>query len=115
MSAFSTAMKFTEKEDPAKIIGHILFGLHREGLISAYASGNKETVVGIASTAASDGVAFVLTPGGVELFLWAHGLQDSDLNDIITADSPFEPFDDVQLPPPTEYYGPSGPNSRGGA
>lgn len=70
IESYIAAMEFSEGEDIGNILSHVVFGLDREKLIeSNFEFGGTEKIKNFGS----NGIIFIPSTLGVELFLWAHG------------------------------------------
>lgn len=87
---FDAAMEFSEKESSTQILPHVMWGLYREGLITAFTMGRKDQLREFWKDADTAGIIFQPSAFGVELFCWAHGRSDIPTNDFLSVD--------VQLP-----------------
>ena len=79
MESFHAAFEFDEQEtlNADSIITHAIWGLHATGLIEgAYGYGDPETI----DMMPEAGVYFQPSGLGIELYLWAHGLADTDID-----------------------------------
>ena len=79
-------MAFTLQEwNNLQILNHIFHGLSSDGLIEDHwGFGNRKALATIASNVPGDGIVCTPTAQGVELFLWAFGYGDRDLNFLLT-------------------------------
>jgi hypothetical protein len=79
---YMRAMKFEKGEDFEVLVAHALNGLEKEGLIDLFITGDETALaqVGIPNV---PGPAFacVTSALGAELYLWAHGLSRTHIND----------------------------------
>ena len=81
--AYVLAMEFDKSESVGGILNHVMFGLVREALIEdQFSFGPKASLKGY-PVADSDGIVFVPSALGVELFMWAHGMADQPLDNIL--------------------------------
>lgn len=88
--SYNAAMEFTE-EDFFVILNHCLFGLQKESLIEpAFSYGSYEDTDG------KDGIKFMPSVLGVELFLWAHGHGNLYSNSFLSSDVTF--MSNIQIP-----------------
>jgi hypothetical protein len=107
IKSFFEGMLFMSGEDMSSIIPHIMNGLRKEELIgitwlSAPSSLIKEKL-GIEVN--SDGIFFVPSAIGCELFIWAYGLgRKANFRDILNSTIPIEPLKDVLLPYDAEKF-----------
>ena len=90
---FATAMALSAKEvsQVNQILSHIMFGLNREGLIEPYHHfGTAQYIQGIFSEATSEGIIYQPSVLGIELFLWAYGRGDLDVNQFLNPSNEFQ-------------------------
>lgn len=83
-----TAMEFvgSELDNTESLMGHALNGLQREALIGdLIAYGNPEVLAAYRPRPLQDGSGLIYTPSGlgIELFLWAHGVSNFNLNEFL--------------------------------
>ena len=79
--AYDEAMQFTEQEFNEQLLPHIFNGLSSDGLIDDHWSyGSKEELRKIGRASPGDGILCRPSALGAELFLWAFGYGDKDLN-----------------------------------
>lgn len=92
MNEFAAAMELTiaEVEKFWVLLSHVLFGLHKEGLIDNFQYGQKEHLQAAFAAAPSAGLTFIPSVGGIELYLWAFGQGDKDSSFFVSPD--FQPF-----------------------
>ena len=90
--AYQNAMEFTEGEDFFVILNHALFGLQKEGLIDPTFSFGPYP-----DTDGKEGIKFIPSVMGVELFLWAHGLGNLFPNFFLSADVRFVSQTNIQM------------------
>jgi hypothetical protein len=86
VSVYSSAMEFNEKEmkNFATILSHVMFGLAREALIdTTFRFGTAEHIKQMYPLCDSPGLIFQPSALGAELFLWAHGMGDVSIRDLI--------------------------------
>jgi hypothetical protein len=85
---YGSAMGLTDREHIDIILPHAMFGLIRENLISQYYTiGNKELVSSaLGQQVDEDGIIYRITPFGIELFLWAHGMPNVDIIKLLNPD-----------------------------
>lgn len=76
-AAVSLAMDFASDEDGSEITEHGSVTLHKEGLIDSYASGSHRYLAGFSAhiQPEEEGFAFVPSQFGIQLYLYAHGLN----------------------------------------
>ncbi len=89
---FAIAMDFTQQEwDNPQILTHIFHGLSTDGLIEiGWAYGNQEILKTHGDNVPGDGIVCTPSALGVELFLWAFGYGDKELNFLLRNDSSLE-------------------------
>lgn len=85
---YASAMEFTHQEwANHQILSHIFHGLSTDGLIQDSSTfGRQEVLETNFFRVPSDGIICAPTTLGVELFLWAFGHGDKDLNFLLTDD-----------------------------
>lgn len=99
--SFFAGMLFTSGEDPNLIIPHIMNGMAKEELIGGmWVYGSRSLIkekFGIDVTA--DGILFISSAIGCELFIWAYGLGRKVIfQEILNTNITIEPLKDVLLP-----------------
>ena len=82
------AMEFTQQEwDNRQILSHIFHGLSTDVLIEGtWRFGNQDSLKKIVNTVPSDGIICTPSALGVELFLWAFGHGDKQLDFLLADD-----------------------------
>jgi hypothetical protein len=86
VEAYATAMEVSGHENLDTILTHVMFGLAREMLIEAdFVFGARDGLKQHFPNAPQQGIVFSPSALGVQLFLWAHGKGDLQLNDLLTA------------------------------
>jgi len=82
IQGYIQAMDFTQEEwDNRQILNHIFHGLSTEGLIEGeWAFGSKESLRTFSGNVPGDGIVCTPSALGAELFLWAFGHGDQELN-----------------------------------
>ena len=85
---YANAMEFTQQEwADHQILGHIFHGLSTDGLIQDSSTFGRQEVLETKFVAVpGDGIICAPTTLGVELFLWAFGHGDKELNFLLTDD-----------------------------
>lgn len=100
VSAFLQAMDFDPSERGDALVGHILNGLCREGLISEHFGAGTPLIMkeNFDLVVSEDGIVF--TPGaiGVELYYWAHGCGNRGLHEFLQTSVSFEPLAGLSVP-----------------
>ncbi|MEG0233177.1 MAG: hypothetical protein RR970_02425 [Hafnia sp.] len=89
LPSFMELMDFNDKEleQVDSIFSHAFSGLVQEGLIlERYSYGPKKYLNSIDSRLTDDGVVFVPTIAGIELFLWAFGKGEKNINYILSTE-----------------------------
>jgi len=76
---YISAMDFSSSESLSLILGHVLYGLNREGLISEFSSTGKLPL----EPENELRITFMPTVVGLELYLFAHGISDQSTADIL--------------------------------
>jgi hypothetical protein len=107
IKSFFAGMIFTSGEDTSSIIPHIMNGLCKEELIGdTWISASRSLIkekFGIDVNL--DGILFVPSAIGCELFIWAYGLgRKVNFRDILNPTIPIEPLKDVLLPDDAEKF-----------
>ena len=97
---FGNAMDFASNEDPNIIIPHIGYGLTKEYLINSnWLMGGSSVFSEFLNTEKLyDGVFFVPSAFGIELFLWANGLGNFDFRDFLDPGLDIQLLKEVTLP-----------------
>jgi hypothetical protein len=93
LDQFITAMEFSDSEMCKfnSIFSHIIFGLSNEGLIEAqFMFGGVEHIKDMFPNAPSAGIVCQPSADGIELFQWAFGYGDADLDGIFLPE--FDPL-----------------------
>ncbi len=84
---YCNAMAFTQQEfNNGQLLSHIIHGLSADELIVDAAFGSQDFLKKIASDVPSAGFMCGPTPHGTELFLWAFGHGDKELDFLLTDD-----------------------------
>jgi hypothetical protein len=88
------AMDFSSNESLSLILGHVLYGLNREGLIAEFsATGN------IPDKPENElGITFFPMPVGLELYLFAHGISDQPTANIFKSNIAIPMISGILLP-----------------
>ena len=88
LAEFYSAMEFTDDEwNSPQIMHHIFNGLHSDGLIEGrWMFGNRESLAQGGERVPSDGVICSPSLLGVELFLWAFGYGDRQLEFVFSGE-----------------------------
>ena len=90
INTYYSAMDFSKDEMPnsGNLLVHSIWGLDREGLIENFAYGNEEFLKSKGADVKGHGILFRPTILGIELFLWAYGFGqlniDSFFKDSVT-------------------------------
>ncbi|WP_294123156.1 hypothetical protein [Sphingomonas sp.] len=95
---FANAMDLNaeERTRATALISHITFGLHRNALIENFQFGSKEGMINAYPNIDAEGIVFQPSVAGIELFLWAFGAPNKDLDYIFSPN--FSPAtDDIKL------------------
>lgn len=99
LPSFMGLMDFSESElhQVDSIFSHAFGGLVQEGLIlDRYSYGPRSYLNSIDSRLTDDGVVFVPTIGGIELYLWAFGKGEKSVDYIISSE--FQPkYNDLDV------------------
>jgi hypothetical protein len=83
---YAALMEFGKAENFQNILAHVMFGLTREALIdTTFLYGHVHEVKSRYSAATTDGIIFAPSPLGADLFLWAHGRGDLNMNNLFDA------------------------------
>ena len=93
--SYNLAMEFGEGENPSLISSSVMSGLARENLIQ-----NDFEVIGGEKTAycGGDGIVFIPTDLGVELFLWVNGKNDIPVTEFLNTKYQFSFDTQIQIP-----------------
>ena len=88
IQVYAEAMRFSPQElDNPQILGHIFHGLATDGLIeNHWQFGNQESLKNRFGNVPGDGIICTPSSLGVELFLWAFGHGDKELEFLITGE-----------------------------
>ena len=82
LETFYYAMDFTEEESKNwdNILSHSIWGLNKEELLTYFSWGGKEHMQKKFKQAETHGILFQPTKSGVELFMWAYGHGQDNVN-----------------------------------
>jgi hypothetical protein len=82
LETFYNAMDFTDKESEnwSNLLSHSIWGLDKENLLTGFSWGDKEHIQKKFKQANSNGILFQPTKSGVELFMWAYGHGQEQVN-----------------------------------
>jgi hypothetical protein len=95
----SSALDLGEDETPHILIPHIIAGLVNERLIDGdFAWGSDKDIHLYGVRERGRGLVFVPSVQGVQFFLWAHGMPNSELQHILAPDSAFSTHPDIRMP-----------------
>ena len=84
---YCDAMAFTQQEfNNGQLLSHIIYGLSADELIDDVSFGSQEFLKKIANGVPGAGLMCGPTPHGAELFLWAFGHGDKELDFLLTDD-----------------------------
>jgi hypothetical protein len=87
MDEYVAALEFSDQEDLAPILSHVMFGLSREALIEeGFYYGDADSLRGRYPQADRPGILVGPSALGVELFLWAHGQGHHAIHDFLDTD-----------------------------
>ena len=82
---YDQAMQFTEEEFNSQLLPHIFNGLSNDGLIEQdWSFGSKKEMENMGRISPGDGIICRPSALGAELFLWAFGHGDKELNFMLT-------------------------------
>jgi hypothetical protein len=84
---FFAAMDFSQAEmaQIASLLSHIFFGLHGDNLLEGtWRYGDKENIAKVFAAAQEGGIVCQPSALGTEIFLWAFGQADKDLDYILS-------------------------------
>src|SRR5262249_51042342 len=96
LDTFACAMEFSEEENFDILAHHVVVGLSREYLIeNFYHMGGLDYIKKQFPDADQPGVLVCPSPFGVELFHWAHGMGNIQLDELFSPNVQFE--SEVQL------------------
>lgn len=89
---YAEAMDFSQQEwDNPQILTHVFHGLSTDGLIEiGWAFGYQEILKTHGNSVPGDGIVCTPSTLGAELFLWALGYGDKELNFLLTSGFSFE-------------------------
>ncbi len=88
VDSYSCAMEFGQGEPVNSLLPHIMFGLFRETLIEHdFLFGDPGLLKSRFPTADVHGILFTPSVLGAELFLWAHGRGNLEVNEILNPGS----------------------------
>jgi hypothetical protein len=91
---YIAAMDFSSNESLSLILGHVLYGLNREGLIAAFSSPDY-----IPDKPENEpGITFFPMPIGLELYLFAHGISDQPIANIFKSNITIPIISGILLP-----------------
>ncbi len=90
-ATFYYAMDFTEFESVnwENIMSHVMYGLNKEDLVTNFFNGEKEKLKNRFKDVTEDGIIFQPTKYGLELFMWAYGYGDRNINDFFLKELTF--------------------------
>ena len=97
MEKFHAAFEFDEQElrNVGSIISHAIWGLHATGLIEGgYGYGDPDD---LRIAMPGPGVYFQPSGLGIELYLWAHGFADTDIDESFDVMSGIELLSDIPI------------------
>ena len=80
------------------ILSHCMTGLYRLGLIGVYTYGSKDLICSKYPEANSDGILFIPSSFGVELYLWAHGHSNILVGNFLNDEIQFAKSDLISIP-----------------
>lgn len=93
------AMELDEKDDLDIFVTHIVGGLIRNTLLyDSFAYGNPEALKRWHSEAKEDGLCFIPSSFGFELFMWVHGLSNTPFQNFLEKELEFKISDNVKMP-----------------
>ncbi|MCK4829248.1 hypothetical protein KA005_76700 [bacterium] len=100
--------EFKNEDEKLNILAHSMNGLKRSELIDNYTYGNKEAIIKshqkfpnfmvCEDELSEHGITFQPTPGGIELYLWAHGLGHITHFRFLDPEIEFKTSGDIKLP-----------------
>jgi hypothetical protein len=91
IGSFWDILGVDEDDETLQIFNHTVVGLIRMGLIDGNTmAGSKEDIVKHWEECTREGVLFVPSAFGVELYHWAHGVGRTDINQFLKEDAHFE-------------------------
>lgn len=95
--AYISAMDFTPDENWEQILSHTMFGIGKLGLVDEFWQyGNADHIRNTWPQATAGGIIVAPSPLGAELFLWAHGLGSTPVNQFLRSEVVLE--SDVTIP-----------------
>jgi hypothetical protein len=81
---FGSLMELGTNENVQNVLAHVMFGLAREALIdNDFVYGTLAEMKQHYQRATTEGIAFAPSPLGTDLFLWAHGRGDLNINSLL--------------------------------
>jgi len=99
MDLFKSLIQVSTAAEKISLVDHCVLGLARLGLISdAYVYGSQDQVQTAWSKAPSAGIIVSPTPYGAELFLWAHGLGNKSVNELLSPELDLAETDTAEIP-----------------
>lgn len=109
-SVMELDLEFPSDDDKINILAHAMNGLKRADLIANFTYGNKDIFLQDKikyrfpefpvkeEQLAEHGITFKPTPGGMELYIWAHGLGHFTHFQFLDNKLQFDPIPDIKLP-----------------
>ena len=96
---FLNAMGFSDDEYCRWeiFLSHVLWGLSKEELITGFSWGNKDRIIKTFPQTHCGGVLFNPTKIGAELFMWAYGYGQFDVNDFFNPNIHFPNEHEVEI------------------
>ena len=84
---YASAMQFTPAESNNQLLDHVMHGLANEGLIELdWQYGPKKALEAAGKKSLGDGIVCIPSAFGAEVFLWAFGYGDKQLDFMLTND-----------------------------
>lgn len=88
---FYKSMDFSEEEvnNWGNILSHAIWGLDKEELLTGFSYGSKDFIKKTFTEVKTDGIIYMPTKIGVELFMWAYGHGQDNANDFFNHELEF--------------------------
>jgi len=98
-NTFFDAMEFTSEEFSQlwNLLSHTIFGLDKEELIKNFRWGNKDSIINDFPQVETDGILLNPTKLGIELFMWAYGYGQYNMNDFFLPDIQFSIATNIRI------------------
>jgi len=84
MDEYCKGMEFSKNEDPAQLLGHVMFGLYKESLIGKeFQTGSPKHLKRFWKDVKKTGIIFRPSASGVELFMWGYGYGNLHISEFL--------------------------------